>query len=199
MSGLKRHLRNTFLTGIFSAIPLVITAVVVWYVEKLTREPLKAVFGLDTPFLGVLVAVGGIYLLGLLINSILGRYLLRWLDALLRKVPVLKDVYEAWKHITLTPGGKEGIYAQVVLIPGEGGTQAMGFTSGEPVDGNPGLCCVFVPGTPNPTAGRLLFVAREHCVPLGVSAEEAFKFALSGGNYVPPAVGPRSLGSRPAP
>lgn len=199
MAWFKRHLRNTFLTGIFSAIPLVITAVVVWYVEKLTREPLKAMFGLDTPFLGVLVAVGGIYLLGLLINSILGRYLLRWLDALLRKVPVLKDVYEAWKHITLTPGGKEGIYAQVVLIPGEGGTQAMGFTSGEPVDGNPGLCCVFVPGTPNPTAGRLLFVARERCVPLGVSAEEAFKFALSGGNYVPPAVGPRSLGSRAAP
>ena len=199
MQRLKSHLRSAFITGVFSAIPLVITIVVVWYVEKLTREPLKAMFGLDTPFLGVLVAVGGIYLLGLLINSILGRYLLRWLDALLRKVPVLKDVYEAWKHITLTPGGKEGIYAQVVLIPGEGGTQAMGFTSGEPVDGNPGLCCVFVPGTPNPTAGRLLFVARERCVPLGVSAEEAFKFALSGGNYVPPAVGPRSLGSRAAP
>ena len=200
MSGLQRHLRNTFLTGIFSAIPLVLTAVVVWYVEKLTREPLKALSGVDTPFLGVLAAILAIYALGLLVNSILGRYLLRWLDALLRRVPVLRDVYEAWKHITLTPGGKEGIYAQVVLVPGDGpGTQLMGFTSGEPVEGNPELCCVFVPGTPNPTAGRLMFVARERCVVLGITAEEVFKFTLSGGNYVPPAVGPRSLRSGSAP
>lgn len=194
MDWLKRHLRNTFLTGIFSAIPLVITVVVIWYVEKLTREPLKALFGLDTPFLGIAVAIGGIYVLGVLINSILGRYILRWLDALLRKVPVLKDIYEAWKQITLTPGGKEGIYAQVVLIPGANdAVLELGFTSGEAVEGNPELCCVFVPGTPNPTSGRLVFVARSRCVPLGISAEEAFKFALSGGNYVPATVGPRSL------
>jgi uncharacterized membrane protein len=195
MDWLKRHLRNTFLTGIFSAIPLVITVVVIWYVEKLTREPLKALFGLDTPFLGVAVAVAALYVLGVLVRSILGRYILRGLDTLLRKVPVLKDIYEAWKHITLTPGGKEGIYAQAVLIPGANeASLEIGFTSGEPIDGNPELCCVFVPGTPNPTAGRLVFVARSRCVPLGVPAEEVFKFALSGGNYVPAPVGPRSQG-----
>jgi uncharacterized membrane protein len=192
MDWFKRHLRNTFLTGIFSAIPIVITIVVIWYVEKLTREPLKQLLGLDTPFLGIAVAIGLIYALGLLVNSIIGRYLLRWLDALLRKVPVLRDVYEAWRHITLTPGGKEGIYARVVLIPGEGETMAMGFTSGDPVDGNPDLCCVFVPGTPNPTSGRLLFVRVDRCVPLAITAEEVFKYVLSGGNYVPPEVGPRT-------
>jgi len=199
MDWFKRHLRNTFLTGIFSAIPLVIAAVVVWYVEKLTREPLQALSGVDTPFLGVAVALALLYLLGLLVNSILGRYLLRWLDALLRKVPVLRDIYEAWKQITVTPGGKEGIYARVVLIPGaQAGSLELGFTSGEPVEGNPELCCVFVPGTPNPTAGRLVFVACSRCVPLDVSAEEAFKFALSGGNYVPATVGPRSRAASPA-
>ncbi|MBA3547720.1 MAG: DUF502 domain-containing protein [Nannocystis sp.] len=198
MNWLKRHLRNTFLTGVFSAIPIVITVVVVWYVEKLTREPLKALFGVDTPFLGVAVAIAVIYVLGVLVNSILGRYLLRWLDVLLRKVPVLKDIYEAWKQITLTPGGKEGMYAKVVLIPGDReASLELGFTSGDGVEGNPELCCVFVPGTPNPTAGRLVFVARDRCVPLDISAEEAFKFALSGGNYVPATVGPRSLGRLP--
>ena len=192
MDWFKRHLRNTFLTGIFSAIPIVITIVVIWYVEKLTREPLKALLGLDTPFLGVAVAIGLIYVLGVLVNSIIGRHLLRWLDALLRKVPILRDVYEAWRHITLTPGGKEGIYARVVLVPGTGDSLSMGFTSGEPIEGNPELCCVFVPGTPNPTAGRLLFVRIDRCVPLGVSAEEVFKFVLSGGNYVPSEVGLRT-------
>lgn len=194
MDWFKRHLRNTLLTGIFSAIPIVITVVVVWYVEKLTREPLKALTGLDTPFLGIAAAIALIYILGLLVNSLIGRYLLHWLDALLRRVPVLKDIYEAWRHITLAPGGKEGIYAQVVLVPTEGDALAMGFTSGEPVAGNPDLCCVFIPGTPNPTAGRLIFARHASLVPLGIPAEEAFKFALSGGNYVPEPVGPRSLG-----
>ena len=186
----KRHLRNAFITGIFSAIPIVITAVVVWYVEKLTREPITAMFGVDTPFIGIAAAIVGIYALGLLVNSIAGRYILRGLDALLRRVPILKDLYEAWRQVILTPGGKEGIYATVVLVPTSGDGLAMGFTSGDPVEGNPELCCVFVPGTPNPTAGRLLFVRRDRCIHLGITAEEAFKFALSGGNYVPPPVGP---------
>jgi uncharacterized membrane protein len=190
MQRLKSHLRSAVITGVFSAIPLVITIVVIWYVEKLTREPLKALFGIDTPFLGILAAVLFIYLLGVIVNSLVGRILLRWLDNLLSRVPVLKDIYEAWKHITLTPGGKEGIYARVVLIPGDGeDTWMLAFTSGEGVENDPGLCCVFVPGTPNPTAGRILFVPRDRCIPLDISAESVFKTALSGGNYVPPEVG----------
>lgn len=193
----KRHLRNAFITGIFSAIPIVITAVVVWYVEKLTREPITAMFGVDTPFIGIAAAIVGIYALGVLVNSIAGRYILRGLDALLRRVPILRDLYEAWRQVILTPGGKEGIYATVVLVPTSGDGLAMGFTSGDPVEGNPELCCVFVPGTPNPTAGRLLFVRRDRCIHLGITAEEAFKFALSGGNYVPPPVGPLTAARAP--
>lgn len=199
MKRLKQHLRNAFVTGVFSAIPLVITVVVVWYIEKLTREPLRALFGIDTPFLGILVAILAIYVLGVIVNSLLGRLLLRGLDALLSKVPVLKDIYEAWKHITLTPGGKEGIYARVVLVPGDGEDSWMlGFTSGEPVEHDPELCCVFIPGTPNPTAGKILFVARRRCVVLETTAEAVFKTALSGGNYVPPEVGTSAAARRDA-
>ncbi|MBL9104719.1 MAG: DUF502 domain-containing protein [Myxococcales bacterium] len=196
MQRIKQHLRNAFITGVFSAIPLVITIVVVWYVEKLTREPLKALFGVDTPFLGVLVAILGIYALGVIVNSLLGRVLIRLIDWLLSRVPILKDIYEAWKHITLTPGGKEGIYARVVLIPGDAeGTWMLAFTSGDPLENDPELCCVFVPGTPNPTAGKILFVSRSRCIPLDISAEAVFKTALSGGNFVPPEVG-ASAGAR---
>lgn len=197
MQRLKSHLRSAFITGVFSAIPLVITAVVVWYVEKLTREPLQALFGIDTPFLGVLAAVLFLYALGVVVNSLLGRILLRWLDSLLSRVPVLRDIYQAWKHITLTPGGKEGIYARVVLVPGDGeDTWMLAFTSGEAVENNPDLCCVFVPGTPNPTAGRILFVPKGRCIPLDITAESVFKTALSGGNYVPPEVGGATAATR---
>jgi uncharacterized membrane protein len=82
------------------------------------------------------------------------------------------------------------MFAKVVLVPVENkGTRAVGFTSGEPIPGDAGTCCVFVPAMPNPISGRLYFVPIGECIPLPLSAEEAFKLLLSGGNYIPPEIG----------
>ena len=186
---IKNFLRSTFLAGIFAAIPLVATIFVLWYVDKLTREPLKAFLGIDIPFAGFGVALLGIFVLGIVVRSLLGRLLLSALDWLLLKVPVLADVYKAWKQISLTPGGSEGIYAKVVLVQMDGDVWYLGFTSGEGIPGDAETLCVFVPQAPNPMAGRLLFVPRARTRPTGLSVEDVFKFLLSGGNYVPAEVG----------
>jgi uncharacterized membrane protein len=186
MSPLQKHLRNTFLTGIFAAIPLGVTLFVIVYVERATREPLRQLLGWNTPFLGIVLAIALIYLLGLAVNSLVGRYLLKRIDRLLLRIPILKEIYQAWKQISLTPGGKEGMYAKVVLIPSENpGIQMMGFTSGDAVPGDADKWCVFVPGTPNPVVGRLYFVRSENCRVLDLTVEEAFKFLISTGNYLP--------------
>jgi uncharacterized membrane protein len=105
----------------------------------------------------------------------------------LLRVPVLKELYRAWKHISVTPGGKEGIFGKVVLVPVENGrAKTLGFSSGEPIEGDPNTCCVFVPAVPNPMNGRLYFLPMSDVQVLDMSAEEAFKIILSGGNYVPP-------------
>jgi uncharacterized membrane protein len=186
---LQNHLRNTFLAGAFAAMPIAATVFIVYYVERVTRE-LFAKVGVHTPFLGLLLAVVAIYLLGLIVRSLTGRFFIRLVDRVLSHVPVLRDIYQAWKHVSITPGGKEGVYAKAALIgSGEGG-RLLGFTSGEPVDGDPNTLCVFVPNAPNPINGRLYFVPRQACVFLeGVGIEEAFKSILSTGNYVPPALG----------
>lgn len=189
MKTLQKHLRNTFLAGIFAAIPLAATAFVVWYVEKTTREPLAALFGVNIPFIGIIAAITLIYLLGLIVSSLIGKLCIGLIDRLLSRIPVLRDLYQAWKHISITPGGKEGIFARVVLIPNELGCgQTLGFSSGQPIDGDPKTTCVFVPAAPNPTSGRLYFVPLAQCRFLDTSAEEAFKMILSGGNYIPRAV-----------
>src|SRR5688500_10522078 len=190
MGSFQKHLRNTFLTGIFAAAPIAVTAFVVVYVEGATRAPLDRWFGIRTPFAGVLVAVALIYLLGLLVNSLLGRWLLTIVDRVLSRVPVLKELYQAWKHVSVTPGGKEGIFAKVVLVPVETGrARTIGFTSGEPIEGDPSSCCVFVPAAPNPMNGRLYFLPLSDVTVLPLSPEEAFKIILSSGNYVPAEVG----------
>ena len=189
MSPVQKHLRNTFLAGIFAAIPVGATIVVVWYIETATRAPLRRLFDLDIPFVGIPIAIAVLYFLGLAVRSLIGRWLLGLLDRLLSRLPFLKDLYTAWKQISITPGGTEGMYSQVVLIPGEGESQQLGFTSGECVPGDSDTVCVFVPNTPNPVMGRLYFVAREKVQTLDITAEEAFKFLLSTANYIPPEIG----------
>lgn len=192
MSRLNRHFRNTFLAGVFAATPLAVTAFVIYYVETTTRR----LFHIPFAFVGVLIALVGIYLLGLIVTSLIGQWLLRHLDRLLMRVPGLKDLYHAWKQISLTPGGREGMFAKVVLIPvGPGSMQQMGFTNGDPLPEDPAMTAVFVPAAPNPMNGRLYFVRLCDCQFLNISAEEAFKMILSTGNYVPAEVGRATRGS----
>ena len=188
MQPLQKHLRNTFLTGIFAAIPLAATAFVIWYVEKASREITSELLGINIPFLGIVIALASIYLLGLIVGSIVGKFFLNLIDRLLLRVPLLKDLYQAWKHISITPGGKEGIFAKVVLVADETGNQTLGFSSGEGIENDPTTTCVFIPAAPNPTNGRLYFVPLSRCRFVDVTVEEAFKLIISGGNYVPPGI-----------
>jgi uncharacterized membrane protein len=184
MAPFKHHLRSTFLAGVFAAVPIVVTGVAVWYADAHTRVLSRRLFGLDAPLLGVLIALAAIYVLGLGVTSIVGRSVLRAADWILIRVPLLKPVYQAWKQVVLAPG--EGIFAKVVLIVDESARMdVLGFTSGRPTSPGGRTLCVFVPAAPNPTSGRLYFVARERCRMLDVSPEEAFKMILSGGSYVP--------------
>jgi uncharacterized membrane protein len=197
----KNFARNTFLAGVFAAIPLVVTVFVLWYVDHLTREPLKELVGIDVPFAGVGLALVGIFALGLVVRSLIGRYVLAAIDRLLLKVPVLAELYKAWKQISLTPGGSSGIYSKVVLVRLDGDAWHLAFTSGEPIGAGTDAVCVFVPTTPNPMVGRVLFVPLSRCRPTSLAVEEVFKFLLSGGNYVPEevAVAARDGAARPPP
>ncbi|HLL91125.1 MAG TPA: DUF502 domain-containing protein [Tepidisphaeraceae bacterium] len=187
---LGTHLRNTFLAGVFAVIPVAVTAFVLWYVEDKTRFVSLALFRHYVPLVGVVLAVLLIYGLGLFVTSVVGRFVLRLADRLLSRIPVLRDLYQAWKQVSLTPGGREGMYAKVVLVPSDTGRHhLLGFTDGEAIAGTADTWCVFVPNVPNPVTGRLLFVNRGDCRVLGIGTEEAFKFLLSSGNYVPPEVG----------
>jgi uncharacterized membrane protein len=190
---IQRHLRNKFLAGIFAAIPVAATAAVLYYVESTTRS----VLGVKTPFLALALAVLAIYLLGVVVTSLAGRWLLNRADQLLSRIPGLRELYQAWKQVVINRGGSEGIFARVALISDETGTmQMIGFTSGEAIPGDPGTICIFIPAAPNPTSGRLYLVPLSRCRILDVPTEEAFKMILSGGNYIPEGVGRMTSGAR---
>jgi uncharacterized membrane protein len=186
MGRVKAHFERKFLAGALAAIPVAITAIILWYVDSQMRRILPVQY----PALGILIALVAIYILGVFVTSLIGRYLLRFVDWILISVPGLRDLYRTWKQIAVTSDLDTGVFARVVLIPDESGRmRMMGFTSGRPIEGSTNMVCVFVPASPNPTSGRLYFVPISDCMFLTVGAQEALKFIISGGNYVPHSVG----------
>jgi uncharacterized membrane protein len=186
MSRLNNHLRKTFLAGVFAAVPVVVTAFVVWYVDHNTRVISEKLFGRSIPFVGIIIAVAAIYLGGLVATTLLGKWVVGLIDRLLSRLPGFRQLYAAWKQVALTPGGGEGMFARVVLVAEFAPhARVIGFTSGQPVEGQADALCVFVPNAPNPLQGRLLFIERARCTMLDISAEDAFKMILSTGNYLP--------------
>src|SRR5450755_3984448 len=155
MGRIQVHFRNKLVAGALAAIPLVVTVFILWYVDSKART----IFRVDQPFVGIGIALAGLYLLGLFVTSFVGQFLLGAVDAVLRRLPGLRDLYRSWKQVALTTDTHDGIFAHVVLIPGESvGTHLLGFTSGRPIEGDAKTWCVFVPASPNPTSGRLFFV-----------------------------------------
>jgi uncharacterized membrane protein len=186
--GLQAHVRNKLVAGALAAVPVAVTVFVLWYVDSKARSLLH----LEWPLLGIAVALGAIYLLGLFVTSVLGQAFLGATDWILRHVPGLGDLYRTWKQVAISHPheGKLGIFAHVVLVPDDAGRGCvLGFTSGHAIEGDPRIACVFIPASPNPTSGRLQFVPSNRCIQLDLQPQEALKLIISGGNYLPPAIG----------
>jgi uncharacterized membrane protein len=195
MGGVKTHIRNKLVAGTLAAIPVAVTIFILWYVDSKAREVLHV----HTPVVGIAIAIGAIYLLGVFVTSVVGQFLLGSFDWVIRRVPGLRDLYRSWKQVALTDT-HAGIFAHVVLVPDDAGRGCvLGFTSGHAIEGDPGLSCVFVPGSPNPTTGRLYFVPTTRCIRLEMSPQDALKLIISGGNYVPASVGKGTVGRYPLP
>jgi uncharacterized membrane protein len=193
----KATVRRTFIAGIFAFIPLAVTAFILWWVDDKTVVFTDWLFHRRIHFLGVLLTLAAIYAVGMVTNSLLGKYLLGILDAIIMRLPIIRLFYQGWKQIALTPGGTEGTFSRVVLIPDESGTmKLMGFSSGRLIEALEPTYCVFVPSSPNPITGRLYFARADRCQFIEMTTEEAFKVILSTGNYVPrlvPAKSPPAL------
>ncbi|HEY7371291.1 MAG TPA: DUF502 domain-containing protein [Polyangia bacterium] len=195
MGWLKTHVRNKLVAGTLAAIPVAVTIFILWYVDSKAREILHV----RTPVVGIALTIAVIYVLGVFVTSVVGQFMLRAFDNVIRRVPGLRDLYRSWKQVALTDT-QDGIFAHVVLVPDDAGRGCvLGFTSGHAIEGDPGLSCVFVPGSPNPTTGRLYFVPTTRCIRLEISPQDALKLIISGGNYVPAAVGKGTVGRYPLP
>jgi len=193
-----RWFRNRFFTGVIIALPVIATVVgVSWIVQKIDNNVLRFLphqinprtyLGFDIPGLGLIIAIILLFLLGIIASNFIGKSVIKSGERLLARVPVVSPVYNALKQIVTTVAQqKDRAFRDVCRLqyPREG-LWAIGFVtadlSGAPSKHLPkGYVCVFVPTTPNPTSGFLLFVKKQDIIILEMTPEEGAKMIISGG------------------
>lgn len=203
--GFGARLRTYFLTGLVVAAPIWITIYLTrWFIEFIDEyivgffpaayHPDK-LLPFTIPGIGLVIVLVGLTLLGALTANFLGRRILGWGERLVDRMPVIRNLYSALKQIFETVVSQSGTsFRDVGLIEyPRRGLFAMVFittqTKGEIVDRartDDELVSVFLPTTPNPTSGFLLFVPKSDIEILDMTVEEAAKLIISAGLVEPP-------------
>lgn len=191
-------LRNSFFTGIVVALPIAITF---WVIAKfvaftdMTVKPLippqlnpDTYLPFTIPGVGIVVSIVALWMLGALATGFMGSRLIRFGEGLLARVPLVSTIYGTMKQIVVAMASqKDQAFKEVCLLEyPRKGLHAIGFITsdlkGAPADHlQDGFVCVFVPTTPNPTSGYLLFVKRTELTLLDMTPEEGVKMIISGG------------------
>jgi len=200
--GLMMRLRAYFMAGILITAPISITIYLAWlfitYVDDKVTPLIPVRYNPETylpyglPGLGVVVVVVGLTLIGALTAGFVGRFFQRVWERVMDKVPVLRGIYKALKQILETVLAQQSnAFREAVLVeyPRRGMwviAFITGVTEGEVQSlTEDKVINLFVPTTPNPTSGFLIFAPASDIVPLSMSVEEAMKMVISGGIITP--------------
>ena len=140
--------------------------------------------------MGVLATILLVYLVGLVVSNFLGQKLLGAGEKILTKIPLVREVYAPVKQVVqmalMTSNASR--FSRAVAIKTPGSTiRVIGFVTGEfHEEGNPvPVSSVFVPTSPNPTTGVLLFCDPEIIYETNMKVETAMKMLISGGIVAP--------------
>jgi uncharacterized membrane protein len=193
-----RRLQNAFFTGLFLLLPMAVAWWVGgwllnlfsgWEVELIhnwTSLPEKLPFYWTALLQAVAFLLTCLLIIGvgMLARSFIGRRLFEWLDQGMERLPVLGAIYDATRQLLNAFKGGASKFQDVVLVAyPHAGSKSVGFVSNRiPAgDGQPERVAVFVPTSPNPTAGFIMLFPVDAVEFLEMSTEDGFKFILSGG------------------
>ncbi len=208
--------KRFFIRGLTVVLPTLLTLMIILYVIGFINEYIGQyiVIGLayslspllDAPpgelvltmqrwfwWVGLLLAIAGIYIIGRLVASWLGRKVWRTVEGWLLGMPIIKQIYPSVKQVTdFLLAERKMEFSRVVAVQyPRKGVWSVGLVT---APGMRSLHCelggdlvtVFVPSSPTPFTGYTITVRRDEVVDLPMSIDEALRFTISGGVIMPP-------------
>jgi uncharacterized membrane protein len=190
-------MRKYLIAGLLVWIPLVITGWVLKLLIDLMDQSLlllpekfqtEAWLGFHVPGMGVFLTVAIVLLTGVIAANFFGKKLLHWWDQVLQRIPIVRSIYTGVKQISDILFSADGkAFRKVVLVRyPHHDTWTVALLTGEPqheVTDYLGheYYAVFIPTTPNITAGFFLLVKKSEVHPLNMSVDDALKYIISMG------------------
>lgn len=190
-------MRRNFMTGLAILLPVFITYwLVVFFVRLLTQPFLPVMINIfhlmgwvgapeTIKLVGQMVILCVLFsvtmCVGFLGHLYLGTALFNLGDRILQKIPIVNKLYRVIYEVVHSLFRQDKTsFSAVALVPfPTAASYAIGFiTQAQP---HPDSILVFVPGTPNPSAGYMLSVPKEALLPLNLEVQKALKFVVSGG------------------
>ena len=204
---MNRNLQKYIFTGLMSIIPITLTYWIIknlfLFFSKPGKKIITFLFNRRDLYLdnliyleylfGFILTIIFLYFLGLLVSNVLGKKIYKVFESLLNMIPVVSKIYKSIKQITSTlsmPQSKA--FQKVVLIEyPRKGLWTICMVTGETKSKDGLFYNVFVPTTPNPTSGYLLFVKISDTKPIDLTVEEALQIIISGGM-----IGPENINTK---
>ncbi len=198
---IKKSIKGVFLTGVIAVIPAGVTIYILYLIIKLMNNLVRFVparyhpdqlLPFHIPGLGVIITLILIFTIGLVTRSYLGKKLARLGDRMVRRIPLVRGIYNAlkqfvdavfsdkgqsFKKAVLLEYPRKGLYS-IAFVTGVSRGEVQAKTSQRCVN-------VFVPTTPNPTSGFYIMVPEGDMITLDMTVEEAFTLIISGGIVSP--------------
>ena len=195
------RLRRYIVTGLLIWLPIGATVLIFSLLLRLTDRLLvlvpqayqpETLLGLRVPGLGAILAIIVLLATGILGANLLGRWFVGSYEGILNRIPLVRSVYGGVKHFTEVVFSDTGSsFKKVLLIqyPRQG-LYSLVFQTSEhatEVQHRAGveIVTVFLPTTPNPTSGFMLFVPRKDVIELDMAVDDALKMIISLGVVVP--------------
>lgn len=191
MKSIFNSLRTYTLRGALALTPLILTYLVLRFFYSVLDHSLIGRFDqflgytIPGPWLGILVFIGVLYVIGIIVSNVIGRQIFNMIDHVSVQIPIVKAIYQVGKQLSssLAPSERQAFQKVVLLEYFHVGVLNIGFVTGDLTDERSGdkMYKILIPTAPNPLSGFIVFMKTSQVIDPKWSVEDGLKIVISGG------------------
>ena len=191
MKTVLNSLRTYTVRGALAVTPLVLTFLVLRFLYRVLDHSIIGQydhilgFTIPGPWVGILVFVGLLYVIGIIASNVIGRQIFNLIDNISDRIPIVKAIYQVGKQLStsLAPSDRQAFQKVVLLEYFHSGILNIGFITGVIKDRQTGedIYKVLIPTVPNPITGFIVFAKASQITDPRWTIEEGLKIVISGG------------------